>query len=237
MRTAALCILAAFVAVASFAEGSGESPFSAEGQQFPYRDFTSVETGWGIDVNIDQSDSWHVALFADPDLMDRIVVEKYGQTLQIGLRDFPFPFRPRGRARVEITMPVLEQVKASGGARVVLHMDARNGDIHARLGGGSGLSGTLRCRDLAIEGSGGSSVRLEGSCDTLTLRGSGGSVYTLPDFSVREADIRLLGGSSARIAADERISLRASGGSHVVYNGSPSIDRESLSGGSWIRSE
>ncbi len=237
MKTAAFCILAAFVAVASFAEGSSESPFSGEGQQFPYRNFTSVETGWGIDVTIEQSDTWHVALFADPDLMDRISVEKYGQTLQIGLRDFPFLFRPRGRARVEIAMPVLDRVKASGGARVVLQMDARDADIRASLGGGSGLSGTLHCRDLSIDGSGGSSVRIEGSCETLTLRGSGGTVCALPDFNVREADIRLSGGSSARIAAEERVALRASGGSHVVYRGAPSIDSEHLSGGSWIRSE
>jgi hypothetical protein len=237
MKTASVCVLAAFVAVASFAEGSSESPFSGEGQQFPFRNFTSVETGWGIDVNIEQSDRWHVALFADPDLMDRITVEKYGQTLQIGLREFPFPFRPRGQARVEITMPMLEQLKASGGARVVVHMDARDGDTHASLGGGSRLSGTLRCRDLSVDGSGGSSVRMEGSCDTLSLHGSGGTVFALPDFIVREADVRLSGGSSGRIAAEERISLRASGGSHVVYRGSPSIDSESLSGGSWIRSE
>jgi hypothetical protein len=237
MKTAAVCVLAAFVAVASFAEGSSESPFSGDGQEFPYRNFTQVETGWGIDVNIEQSDTWRVTLFADPDLMDRITVEKYGQTLQIGLRDFPFPFRPHGRARVEITMPMLDQVKASGGARVVLHMDAQDGDVHASLGGGSRLSGTLRCRDLSIDGSGGSSVKIEGSCQILSLHGSGGTVFALPDFSVREADIRLSGGSSGRIAAEERISLRASGGSQVVYRGSPSIDSESLSGGSWIRGE
>jgi hypothetical protein len=237
MKTAVLCIIAAFIATASFAEGTGESPFSGEGLRFDYRNFSSVDTGWGIDVTIEQADSWHVALFADPEIADRIVVEKNGGTLQIGVRDFPLFFRPHGRARVEVTMPALEQVKASGGARVVVHMDGRNGDISASLGGGSGLSGTLRCRDLAIDGSGGSTVRLEGSGDTLTLRGSGGTAYALPDFTVREADIRLSGGSSARVSVDERISLRASGGSHVVFRGSPTIDRESLSGGSWIRSE
>ena len=57
------------------------------------------------------------------------------------------------------------------------------------------------------------------------------------DFSVREADIRLSGGSTARVSADERISLRAGGGSHVLYRGDPSIDSEHLSGGSWIRNE
>ena len=198
-----------------------------------------METGWGIDVNIEQSDAWHVALFADPELEDRIVVEKVGRTLQIGLRDFPFPFPiwRHGRAHVEIAMPVLEQVKASGGARVVVRMDVRDGDVRASLSGGSGISGTLRCRDLSIDGSGGSSARLEGSADTLTLHGSGGATCTMPDFSVREADIRLSGGSSARLSVDQSLSVRASGGSHVVYHGSPSIDRQSLNGGSWIRSE
>ena len=66
---------------------------------------------------------------------------------------------------------------------------------------------------------------MEGSGDTLTLRGSGGTVYSVPDFSVREADIRLSGGSSAQVSADERIALRASGGSHVVYRGAPSDRR------------
>jgi hypothetical protein len=237
MKTAAICILAAFIAAASFAEGVGESPFSGEGEQLPYREFTSVETGWGIDVTIDQGDTWHVALFADPDLRERIVLEKYGQTLQIRMRWEPFFFRPHGRARVEVTMPMLVRVKASGGARVVVNMDAGDSDVHVRLGGGSGLSGTLRCRDLSIEGSGGSSARMVGSGDILTLRGSGGTVYSLSDFSAREADIRLSGGSSARVSVDERIALRASGGSHVIFRGAPSIERHLLSGGSWIRSE
>ena len=235
MKTAALCILIVLVAGASFGEGAGEAS-SSEGQRFAMRDFTSVDTGWGIDVNIEQSDTWHVALFADPDIADRIVVEKVGSTLQIGVDGFPF-LRPHGRARVEVSMPSLERVKASGGARVLVHMDTRDGDVRASLGGGSGLTGTLRCRDLSIEGSGGSSARLEGSGDMLTLRGSGGTVFTLRDFSVREADIRLSGGSTARVSADERISLRAGGGSHVLYRGDPSIDSEHLSGGSWIRNE
>ena len=237
MRIPALCILVALVAVASFGEGSEESTFSGDGQQFGYRDFTSVETGWGIDVSIEQSDTWHVALFADPDLLDRIVVEKIGRTLRIGMQDFPFFIRPHGRARVEISMPALQQVKASGGAGVVVRMDAGANDVRASLSGGSRLSGTLRCRDLSVEGSGGSSVTMEGSGDTLALRGSGGTVYAVTDFSVRKADIRLSGGSSAQVSADERIALSASGGSHVVYRGAPSIDSEHLSGDSWIRNE
>jgi hypothetical protein len=237
MKTRAFCILMACVAAVSFAEGSSESAFSGDGQQFGYKNFTSVETGWGIDVTIEQSSTWHVALFADPDLMDHIVVEKIGSTLRIDMRELPFFVRPHGRARVEISMPALEQVKASGGAGVVVRMDAGDNDVRAVLSGGSRLSGTLRCRDLAIDGSGGSSVKVAGSGDTLTLRGSGGTTYAVPDFAVREADIRLSGGSSARISADERIALRASGGSHVVFSGTPSVDKEDLSGGSWIRNE
>ncbi len=134
-------------------------------------------------------------------------------------------------------MPRLDSVKATGGAHVAVSMDQEQGDVRVSLSGGAGISGTLRCRDLAVDGSGGSSARLTGSGDTLTLRGSGGTYFTLDELNVRDADIRLSGGSSARVAAEQSVSVSASGGSHVIYHGSPEVDRQHLSGGSWIRAE
>jgi hypothetical protein len=228
-----------FITFAAFSEGERESETSGGSgvRQFTYTGFTVVETGYGIDVKIVQSQSYSVALFADPQIIDRIEIESAGRTLKIGMRwGFPMFRLPwKGRARVEIGMPSLEGLGASGGSHLDVNMDAGTGSIFARLSGGSSCAGNIRCGDLEITASGGSSAELVGDCRLLRVNGSGGSVYRLAGLSVRELDAQLSGGSSAETSVSETVSLRASGGSHVVYHGEALVGRQSLSGGSWIR--
>jgi hypothetical protein len=240
MRMLFACSLFALAAAAGFAEGSWEDASMNGGREYSISDFTAVETGSGIEVRIEQSDEYRVTLFASEGFMDRIRVERTGETLRIRVVSwFPFGFLsgPFGSARVEITMPRLERVRASGGAPVTLHMDEGGAKVAVELSGGSRCQGTLRCAALSLGASGGGRADMQGSADDLVLYGSGGAVFTLGEFTVRRADVRLAGGSSARLMAQDELSVEGSGGSHVTYRGSPSLHRQSLSGGSWIRGE
>jgi hypothetical protein len=240
MKATLAFFMLSLAAVAGFGEGAWEDSSMNDGREYGISNFTAVETGYGIEVRIEQSDEYRVTLYAGRDFMDRIRVERTGETLRIRVASlFPFGFLsgPFGKARVEVTMPRLERVRASGGAPVTVHMDEDNAKVAVDLSGGSRISGTLRCGALSLGGSGGAGADLDGSADSLVLYGSGGTVFNLGDFTARDADVRFSGGSSARLIVQDGLSVSASGGSHVAYRGSPSIRHQSLSGGSWIRSE
>jgi hypothetical protein len=234
-------LLAALVCLvlssAAFSEGSEEreSKGGPGMQEFNYKGFTVVETGYGIDVKIVQSQSYSVALFADPGTMDRIVIEASGRTLRIGRRWEFFPLPWNRKARVEISMPSLEGLSASGGSHIDVVMDAAAGEVLAKLSGGSSLSGSISAGTMEIKGSGGSSAELAGSSSLLRVSGSGGSRFRMAGFPARSLDADLSGGSWVEGVVSDSMTVRASGGSHVVYHGDARIDRQSMSGGSWIR--
>jgi hypothetical protein len=236
----ALAVLAAFLsAAAGFAEGSGEPWAAEERTEIHVSGFTAVSTGSGIAVEIKQATEYRVTLIADRDFADRIRIEKVGDELRIGVREwFTAPlFTWRRGARVLIDMPDLARLRSSGGAPVVIRMDAGTAEVEVTLSGGASVRGSLSCGALFLDGSGGSHARLEGSADRLELTGSGGAVNDFDGFAVRYADARLSGGASARVLARESLSVNASGGAHLSYRGAPRMDRQVLSGGAWVRSE
>ena len=239
MRKLPAALVCLFLSAAAFSEGEWESEASQGSgvRQLDFAGFTAVETSYGIDVKIVQSQSYSVTLFADPDVIDRILVETYGRTLRIDVRrEFLWFGRPMGRkARVEIQMPDLEGLGASGGSRLDVDMDAGAGGLLVRLSGGSSFRGDVHAGDMEINGSGGSSAELTGGCGRLRLHGSGGGFYGLFDFTARELEAELSGGSAVEASVTDVVSVRGSGGSHVVYRGNARIERQQLSGGSWIR--
>jgi hypothetical protein len=236
LLAAVVCLV---LSQAAFSEGNRESEsMGGSGmREFDYKGFTVVETGYGINVKIVQSKTYSVALFADPDIMDRIVIEASGRTLRIGRRWEFFLLPWNRKARVEISMPTLEGLGASGGSHIDVVMDGAAGAVITTLSGGSSLSGSISADTLEIRGSGGSSAELAGRSRLLRLSGSGGSRFRMAGFPARELDADLSGGSSVDGSVSDSLTVRASGGSHVIYHGDARIERQSLSGGSWIRKE
>jgi hypothetical protein len=236
MRTALALLVLACAALPAAAAGSEEVGMSGA-RQYPYEGFTRIEVGFGMDLDVAQSGSYAVAVTADRDLLERVEVEKRGDTLWIGMR-WGLPvirLWRHGRARASVSLPDLEGLQANGGSRVSLNADRAARTVRVGLSGGSSVTGSLRCDAVRLEGSGGSTAELSGSCASLQAEGSGGSVFQLGQLAAREARVSLSGGSSAEVAAAERLRVTASGGSHVVYHGDPRVEAPDLSGGAWVR--
>lgn len=237
-----IAAMACVVLVAAGCQG-GNAERATEGgsivRELDYRGFTAVDTGWGIDVKIAQSPTYRVALFADPVMAGKILVERSGSTLRIGRarRFYLPPWTLKWKARVEISMPTIERLSASGGSHADVAMDVAAGGVDVRLSGGSSLAGTITSATMEIDGSGGSSAELAGGTTRLELSGSGGSRFRMASFVATDLDARLSGGSSVEIAVSGSLTVRGSGGSHVVYRGDGRVERQELSGGSWVRKE
>ena len=200
-------------------------------KKYDYKDFNGVDAGYGMLLKINQSSSYSIEINAEKEDFEYLKVEKRGQSLKIYIDKNNY--RKHGDIRVVINMPLLRDIGLSGGAQCQLSMSIKD-NFTGDLSGGAELSGNLECSDIDLETSGGSVIKITGKAADLTAEASGGSIYHLKDFSVKDVDADLSGGSRLEIKMNGTLNVDASGGSRVVYLGSAKLGNTDFSGGSGI---
>lgn len=225
-----------------FAEGTGEGGWfgairgsgNLVTRELELDDFTEVSAGWGMRLEVERENGYRVELRADDNVIDVIKYERTGDRLRFYLP--PGTSLSGVTIEIRIGLPELEALELSGGARAALSgLELGNSGFSAELSGGSRLEGELEAGFVELSCSGGSTVELDGEAGELELDGSGGSAFRLYGFPAEEAAVSLSGGSRAELAISDSLSVSASGGSAVYYEGDPEIRRTDLSGGSSIR--
>jgi hypothetical protein len=202
-------------------------------KNFDYKDFSEVNVGYGMKVEITQSNAYSIEVQADERDFKYLKVEKEGDNLRFYINERNY--RKADDINIKITMPSLEAIGLSGGSIGNIDMDISTKNFDCDLSGGSILKGKLNCGDLDLDLSGGSQATLKGKGGNAEIDGSGGSIFKLKDFSVNNAEISLSGGSQVSVNINETLNASQSGGSQITYYGSPEIGNTSFSGGSGIR--
>jgi len=202
-------------------------------QSYDYKGFHKVSVGYGMQVDISQSDNYSVEVNADERDFQYLRVEKNGDELEFYINRNSY--HKRGEIYIKITMPELTGIDLSGGSIGNISMDVSSKNFECELSGGAILKGSLKCSDIEIDLSGGSQSTLEGISKNAEIDGSGGSIFHLKDFKVKNADISLSGGSIVSINMDGKLTASQSGGSQITYYGNADIVNTSFSGGSGIR--
>jgi hypothetical protein len=228
--------------------GSG----NLETQEFDYSDFTRVEVGYALEVEVIQSSSFSISITADDNIFDYMDVSKSGETLKIRLKS-GYSYISY-TAIAEITMPELYRLDFSGathgsvqgfssshdfglalsGASSLDIADMAAGGIEFEVSGASHLTGSITADDAEFDISGASSVTLSGSANDLDANVSGASRLEIEDFPVHSADVNLSGASSGTINLDGTLDANLSGASHLYYIGEPTLGSLDTSGGSSI---
>jgi hypothetical protein len=183
-------------------------------KNYDFKDFESVSVGYGMRVNISQSDSYSIKVEADERDFKYLRVEKVGSGLEFYIDKNGY--HRRDEINIDITMPSLTDINLSGGSIGKIRMDVHSKNFDCDLSGGSQLT-------------------LDGSGRDVEIDGSGGAIFHLGDFSVKDADISLSGGSIVSINMNGTLNASQSGGSQITYYGSAKIGNTSFSGGSGIR--
>lgn len=170
--------------------------------------FTKVSVGGGAELTVAAGSGFHVEITAEEKVLaklrtrvdgDRLVVESTGS------------YSTSRGVEVRVTLPALDGIELSGGAR----------------GTASGISAD----GFELILSGGSQATLDGRAGTATVEASGGSRAFLRGLSVGSADVDASGGSRIELSATDRVAGSASGGSSVDAWGGGSLAVET-SGGS-----
>lgn len=204
---------------------------------YNYKDFSGVSVGSGMHVTISQSGSYSISITADERDFEDLKVEKRGNGLQIYYNRSGwgwFGHHRRGDVEIKISMPALASIDLSGGAEGNLKMDIGNKSFSAETSGGSELKGNLNCGNISVETSGGSRIELTGKGENLNADGSGGSKIKFKNFSVKNVNADLSGGSTAWVNMNGTLNADQSGGSHLYYYGNVSLGNTSFSGGAGI---
>ena len=204
-------------------------------KEYDYKDFTSVDVGAGMRLTVTQSDSYSIKVKADDDDIKDLEVKKSGSELSFSFKKSGwFNWSRHGRVEITITMPSLRALDLSGGAMGNIKMVISGKSFTADISGGAGLDGELTCGNASFDVSGGGRVRLTGSGADLNIEGSGGAMFRLKDFSVKNVNADLSGGTHATITMNGTLNTDQSGGSRIVYYGSVTLGNTDFSGGSGI---
>ena len=201
-------------------------------RSYQVKGFENVEVSNGIGITLLQDSNISLKMTGAPSQLDRLDIRTNGNTLHIGFKPLSGLFS--GPVTAQLTMPLLSGLRLSGGSQGEIRFDARNtSKLSLELSGGSGLKGTVIAKSASIEASGGSMLKIEGFSEDLTLEASGGSRNESPEFATGNATLALSGGSYAKLAVQNQLTVEASGGSEVHYKGTPKL-RSNSSGGSTV---
>jgi hypothetical protein len=194
--------------------------------------FDGVAVSGGIDLTVRQGDTFRVEVTAD-DLAD-VITEVSGGTLEIK--------RPRTNGffnwgnwgdsgSVEVTLPKLVELTASGGSEVRTAGTFSGDRLELVASGGSDLAIEIAVGILQLTASGGSDIRVSGSARSANVQSSGGSDLNASGLTVDEANVQSSGGSDLSIAVRDSLVANASGGSDISYTGEPRTVNVNASGG------
>jgi hypothetical protein len=221
-------------------------------RDYSLSDFSNINISGPFDARIVKSDNFKVSVTANENLYKYVDISKSGTTLNIKTK--PLSLIGTHVLVANITMPELGNLSVSGGANTSatgfsnsnkteiktsggasLNMDLVTGDVIIEASAGSTIKGKLKSSNTRISVSAGSQVNISGTGTDCAITLSAGSQTDLSDFHVSSADVHLSAGSRAEIAVSDRLDIRVSDGSTLIYSGNPVIGNIENSGGSTIK--
>jgi len=195
--------------------------------------FSGIEVSHHFIVRVAIGSPESATLRVDDNLLDAVEVGVHEAALRAGL---PLGTElTRATLEVDVVVPALERVTASGASQVRIESRNRSEHFELVLSGSSELTADLEVGRGRLELSGTSTATVSGAAGTLEVTASGASHLYADEFSVGDLTIDVSGASTADVAVSGRLSAGASGASMVRYAGSPNVDRSTTSGASSIR--
>lgn len=224
-------VLASILITSCFVDDPG--PLQEIDRQYAIVDFDRLEMGDAFHIEVEQGNFFAVNIRGDRRNVEDLVVKKEGATLVIRYRQHR---ERRHDTYIDITMPVLNALNFSGASESRVHGFSGDQDLDVYLSGASICQLDVSASHINASLSGASYLNLRGSGLEMDSDISGASILKAFNFPVLRSYVRLSGASDGQITATEKLEVSASGGSHLVYRGNPTVTSD-LSGGSAIHQD
>lgn len=201
------------------------------GDTTSYEGFTSVNVGHFFDVTITRGPNHQFKMDGTHELAQYAEIHQEGNVLYIEMEENHHWIKDHlndmdRRIKVNIEMPILEEIEASGAVKVSLN-DFKQDNMNIELSGASNLQATnLTIQYLELDIDGASEATLSGSGTDFNADLDGASKLNGSNFLVKAAVIDASGASRARVNASKNLKVSASGASNVSYLGNPNVDSD-----------
>ncbi len=155
----------------------------------------AVAVAGGIDLVVRQGQPFRVEVQADDGKLGDVVTEVRSGTLEIRRRQPSGLFNWGDAGSVNVTLPALVALTASGGSDVETEGAFTSDALKVVASGGSDVVIDVAVGALDVEASGGSDLHLSGTARTARVQSSGGSDLDAGRLTVDDADVQSSGES------------------------------------------
>ena len=220
--------LAALSLTACFVDDPG--PIQQMERYYTVTDFDRLEMGSAFHIRVDQGNFFQVIAEGDRRNIEDLVVTTEGSTLIVRYREFR---NRRHDTHITITMPELQAVNFSGASESRISGFTTTDPFDVYLSGASICQLDIASPAVKAVVSGASYLNVHGEGEELYADLSGASVLKAFGFPVLRARLMLSGASDGDVTVTDHLEVVATGGSHVVYRGEPTLVPE-VSGSSSV---
>lgn len=192
--------------------------------------FTKVDVSRGLNVTLEQADTYFVEVEADQNLQEHITSKVENGTLFITSDE---DIDEATSKNIRVKLPLLTALETTSGSSVSTSNTISGTDIDIKTSSGSEADLTLEFDNIKCESSSGSTLTVKGKALKLKTDSSSGSTIDAQGLLVNDVVSESTSGSSTDVHPAVSLNAKASSGSSINYSSSPkTVTKDESSGGS-----
>jgi hypothetical protein len=192
--------------------------------------FSKIDVSRGLNVIIEQSNSYSVEVEADQNLQEHITTRVENGTLFITSDENIDEAKARN---IRVKLPSLSAIETSSGSSASSNGILTGTEISVKTSSGSSSELTLEYDTINCKSSSGSTVNLNGKTLRLKTDTSSGSTIEAKRLLANDVESEATSGSSTIVHPLVSLNAKASSGSSINYDSTPkTVIKEESSGGS-----
>jgi hypothetical protein len=187
--------------------------------------FNRVRVAGIGEVIITQGDEESLTIETDDNLMEHIVTEVRGDTLNL---EFPRNTMLDPSRTIEYRISVIDLTGLISEGGTVFKIDGLNtGSLEITLSGGADVEiGSIIATDISVEVNGAGDLSFSGQVETQDIRIDGIARYNAVGLESQEVRVEINGGAEVRLRVAEALEIEIRGGGYVGYYGNPLVTQD-----------
>jgi len=190
-----------------------------ETRNIEVKDFSAVDVGNGINLNINFGDAEKMVVEAKVDYIDDFVAEVKGEKLLLYLKNNRSV--KRRVFNVTLTAIQIDCIDAHSGSEVRSEC-IESDNVRLIATSGASINAEIRARKAKLKATSGASIDVGGDAQAVDIQSNTGAGLNARGLNVRIADVDLSSGASAQICVKDSLQVKANTGSSLNYYGNPS---------------
>ncbi|CAM4330208.1 Putative auto-transporter adhesin, head GIN domain [Pedobacter westerhofensis] len=195
-------------------------------REIALKDFSEIHVTTGIELIITQGAAEHAKIVADDALIDAIVVEQSGNSVNI---KWELIKSTRKRwlnrtAKVFISYQNLNLIEATEGNSVKTENTLKSNILSILVTSGAIVTAGIDCPELQMRTNSGASALLNGNVGKLKLESSSGSRVNAVEMTSGYASVTASSGADVKISVSKELQATASSGGNIRYKGNPVVE-------------